>query len=208
MNIRQTVLQEGMNIFQRYGIKCLSLDAIIAELKIAKGTFFEIADSKAEFLEQCIAESVAERKARLAVLLEKATDPLTALQQVLRTHLQALAGNHPDFLRDLKNHHPACWEQVQAFSEKHLQSCLQNLLAQGAEAGLIRPDVNALLLSRLWLAQVRAVAEADLTGTFGFGFDTVFEAAFGPNLAGIATPKGLKLLQPGIPLNALSLEHV
>jgi AcrR family transcriptional regulator len=205
MNIRQTVLQEGMNIFQRYGIKGLTMEAILGELKISKGTLAEIAKSKEELLEQCIDQTLEQRKNQLDAVITQNTNTLQALQQLLKTHLRTAAGNHPNYLEDLKNDHEECWQKLNDFSEAYVAGHLKKLLELSIEAGLVQNGLDAGLISRLLLAQTNAIIETEIFSTFQFDFDTVFNQGLNSYLRGLATSKGVISLQTGNALQAPSL---
>lgn len=205
MNIRQTVLQEGMNIFQRYGIKSLTMEAILKELNISKGTLAEIAKSKEELLEQCIDQALEQRKKQLDAIISQNTNTLLALQQLLKTHLRSIAGNHPDYLADLKKDHDECWQKLTEFSEKHLFIHLKNLLDSSMEAGLLQNGLNTDLISHLLLVQANAITEIEDFSTFQYDFDNVFNQGLNSYLRGLATSKGITSLQTGNALQTPSL---
>lgn len=205
MNIKQTVLQEGMNIFQRYGIRNLTMEAIIGELNISKGTLAEIAKSKEELLEQCLEQTLEQRKKQFDAVIEHNTNSLQALQQLLKTQLRTVAGNHPNYLADLKNDHEDCWQKLSDFSEDYVLSHLKKLLETSIEAGLLQNGLDAGLISRLLLAQTNAIIETEIFSTFQFDFDIVFNQGLNSYLRGLATSKGIISLQTGNALQTPSL---
>jgi AcrR family transcriptional regulator len=205
MNIKQTVLQEGMNIFQRYGIRNLTMEAILGELNISKGTLAEIARSKEELLEQCVDQTLEQRKDHLDAVINQNTNALQALQLLLKTHLRTIAGNHPNYLADLKNDHEECWQKLTDFSEGYVLGHLKDLLETSIEAGLLQNGLDAGLISRLLLMQTNAIIETEIFSTFHFDFDTVFNQGLNSYLRGLATSKGIICLQTGNILQTPSL---
>src|SRR5687768_1640361 len=129
MDFKQTVLEEGMNIFQRYGIKNLTMETILGKLDISRGTLSEIAKSKAELLDQCIEVTLSQRKEQFANIIEQADNAVEAIITLLRVNLKAITGHHPDFLPDLRNQYQPCWQKMQAFSEQHLLVYLNQLFS-------------------------------------------------------------------------------
>ncbi|HSI90696.1 MAG TPA: TetR/AcrR family transcriptional regulator, partial [Adhaeribacter sp.] len=153
MSFRHTVLQEGMNVFRRHGIRELSMEAILSQLDISRGTLAEIARSKTELLEQCVEQALTERKIQFAQIMSMHTNPPQTIIKLLRLHLETLAGNHPAFFTDLQSYHQPCWDQIEEFSEQILKVYLKQLLAEGLEQEHFQPNLDAKLVSQLLLAQ-------------------------------------------------------
>ncbi|KAA9340768.1 TetR/AcrR family transcriptional regulator [Adhaeribacter soli] len=195
MNFRQTVLQEGMNIFQQYGIRNLSMEAILTHLDISKGTLAGIARTKAELLDLCIEETLERRKEELAAIIEEADNAVEAVMELTKVHLKSLAGHHPDFFPDLKNEYQPSWAKVQLFSDKYMLAYLTELFNLGKEQELFKADIDGKMLSQLFLIQTNSVVEAGLLQNPDENFDAVFKMAFELYLSGLLTPKGLQLLQ-------------
>lgn len=205
MNFRQTVLQEGMNIFQEHGIRNLSMEAMLVHLGISKGTLFGIAKSKAELLDLCIAETLERRKEELAAIIEEADNAVEAVAELLKVHLKSLVGHHPDFLPDLKNYHQPCWEKIQLFSEKYLLAYLTELINLGKDQELFKAGIDGKMLSQLLLIQTNSVVEAGLLENPNENFDVVYKMAFELYLSGLLTPKGQALMEAKIALQATVL---
>ena len=126
MDFKQTVLEEGMHIFQRNGIKDLTIEAMLTQLGISKGTLQGIAKTKEALLEQCVEAALMRRQTHFTGLVEVAANPVDAIMQLLHANLKALTGHHPSFLPDLKTAYPASWQQMQVFTQTFLQSTLTN----------------------------------------------------------------------------------
>lgn len=195
MDFKQTVLEEGMNIFQEYGIKSLTMEIILERLDISRGTLSEIAKSKEELLEQCIEVTLSQRQVQYANIIEQADNAVEAILSLLRVNLKTIAGHHPDFLSDLRTHHQLCWQKMQAFSQKHLQSYLSQLFTLGKEQQLFRAEINPPLLSNLLIAQTNAIIETGLLNKNAANFDEVFTMGFVYYLRSLVTEKGLAILE-------------
>ena len=195
MNFRQTVLQEGMNVFQKHGIRNVSMETIISYLDISRGTLAGIAKSKDEFLELCLEEALEQRKSEFAAIIEESDNAVEAIIKLLRVQLKSLAGHHPDFFPDLKNYHRPCWSKMQLFSEKYLIAYVTELLNLGIEQELFKSAVDSSMLSQILLIQTNSVVEAGLLQNPDENFESVFRMAFELYLHGLLTEKGALLLK-------------
>ncbi|MFC5272217.1 TetR/AcrR family transcriptional regulator [Adhaeribacter terreus] len=194
MDFRQTVLEEGMYIFQRHGIKNLTMEAILAHLDISKGTLQGIAKSKEALLDQCVDAALTSRQAHFAGLVEVATNEVEAIMQLLHSNLKALSGHHPAFLPDLKTAYPACWDKMQEFSNNYLLDTLENQFSAGKKQQLFNPEINTTLVSQLLIAQTYAILETNVLNDKEDNFNAVFKLAIEYYLRGLLTEKGLQLL--------------
>ena len=195
MDFKQTVLEEGMNIFQEYGINSLTMETILERLDISRGTLSEIAKSKDELLEQCIEVTLSQRQDQYANIIEQADNAVEAILTLLRVNLKTITGHHPDFLADLRNHHKICWQKMQAFSQKHLQVYLTQLFTIGKEQQLFKSEINPALLSSLLIAQTNAIIDTGLLDKSAMNFKEVYKMGFEFYLRGLLTEKGLVILE-------------
>jgi AcrR family transcriptional regulator len=195
MNFRQTILQEGMNVFQKHGIRNVSMETIISYLDISRGTLSGIAKSKDEFLNLCLEETLEQRKGEFAAIIEESENAVEAIFKLLRVHLKSLAGHHPDFFPDLKNYHQPCWAKLQVFSEKYLLAYITELLNLGIEQDLFKSEVDSYMLSQILLIQTNSIVEAGLLQNPDENFETVFKMAFELYLRGLLTENGNLLLK-------------
>jgi len=195
MDFKQTVLQEGMSIFQQYGINRLSMETILDKLDISRGTLAGIARSKAELLDQCIEVTLALRQEQFANIIEQADNAVEAILTLLRANLKAITGHHPDFLADLRSHHQPCWQKMQAFSEEYLRAYLTQLFNIGTEQQLFKAELNADILSNLLLTQTYAIIDAGLLTEPDDQFEDVFKMGFEYYLRGLVTEKGMAVLE-------------
>ena len=195
MDFKQTVLEEGMNIFQKYGINSLTMETILERLDISRGTLSEIAKSKDELLDQCIEVALSQRQVQYANIIEQAENAVEAIITLLRVNLKTITGHHPDFLTDLRNHHQVCWQKMQAFSQKHLRVYLNQLFTIGVEQQLFKTEINPALLSNLLITQTTAVIDTGLLNQSDANFNEVFKMGFEYYLRGLLTEKGLAILE-------------
>lgn len=195
MDFRQTVLEEGMNIFRQHGIKSLNMETILGHLEISKGTLHGMARTKEELLVQCVDAALERKLNHFSVLIEVATSELEAILQLLHAQLKALAGLHPDYLSDLKNHYPACWQKTQHFASHNLHTHLSNLFSAGIKKQLFKPETDPQLISKLLIAQINAVAEAGLLQEPENNFNSVYKLGFELYVSALLTGKGQQVLE-------------
>lgn len=183
-----------MHIFQRFGIKDLTIEAMLAQLGISKGSLQGIAKTKEALLEQCVEAALLRRQTHMAGLIEVSANPVEALMQVLHAHLKALTGHHPAFLPDLKTAYPACWQQMQVFAQTFLQNTLTSQFLAAKEQQLLKPEINAALVSQLLVAQTFAILDTPMLHEKENNFGAVFKLAIEYYLRALLTEKGLALL--------------
>ncbi|MBK0402007.1 TetR/AcrR family transcriptional regulator [Adhaeribacter sp. BT258] len=183
-----------MHIFQRHGIKNLTMEDMLAQLGISKGTLQGIAKTKEALLDQCVDAALTRRMAHFAGLLEVAANPVEALMQLLHANLKALAGHHPSFLPDMKTAYPGCWLKTQEFSNNYLQGALTSQVIAAKEQELLKPEIKAPLVSQLLIAQTYAIVETNVLNEKENNFGVVFKLAIEYYLRGLLTEKGLQLL--------------
>lgn len=166
-DLGQRILKEALDLFQQYGFKRATMDQLAARLAISKKTLYQLYPSKDSLMRAVIAEladpwlSLAQRQVASAVPLPQALGELSGVIEDLwgKVSLAMLA--------DMESM-PGLWPLVVEKREAAVQVLLA-LLQNGQRQGLVRPDLDALLLIRILISTLntfgtpRALAQFGLT---------------------------------------------
>lgn len=137
------IVEFAMKNFFRYGYSSVTVDEIVAELRMSKATFYRFFKSKEDLLGRVIrsySESIVNR-----FPIVKVHDPGTYIEQFRR-----LADFIAETLRqidarardDIRTSVPKLWESLQELQHRSITSILASFFRAGRECGLLRPEID------------------------------------------------------------------
>ncbi|WP_205502725.1 TetR/AcrR family transcriptional regulator [Rufibacter psychrotolerans] len=195
MGFKETILDEALLIFERKGIAAITTQALLEALDISRGTLHEIAGSRKDLVQRCIAHSLRARRAAADQIVAEAEGPLEGVLQLLHLCGEEMYSLSPAFVRDLQAEHPFSWARLQAFLRLLEREYLVPLLAQCAEEGYLRPGFPPRVTGRLLLHQLQALLPPKLFHPLKYTYPELFTLMIVCYLRGAATPRGLAHLE-------------
>lgn len=194
MEIKDRILQSALTLFTRNGIKSVSMDDIASDLGISKKTLYKWFDNKDDLVSGVIGghlHCVQGECAGIAGVADNAVDEMVRMMEWAKRQFSEV---NPNTIHDLRKYYPAAWQLFHDHKNKYILSQIQDNLHRGIAEGLYRPDLDVEVLSRLRLAQIDILFDADIFPHAQFGQPRVQLACNEHFLLGMVTLKGHKLV--------------
>lgn len=189
------ILEVGAELFMRYGIKSVTMDDLASELSMSKKTIYQYYKDKDEFVYQVAKCEMDKDYCDMLALKSGTADAIEEIYNISEYIKVVTKKIHPSLLFDLKKYHPRAWEVFRSF--KHTQSVklIEETLQRGMSEGLFRQEIDARVLAIMRMEQITTGFDPDAFSPTQFDIPTVQMQIFDHFVHGIATPKGLDLLQ-------------
>lgn len=159
--MKERIINCSIELFSRYGIKGLTMDAIASELGISKRTLYEYFSCKEQLLEICL-HSRMDQHQLLTLTGKSLIDELVALY----TGMQRLDLKRAHrFCRDLRKFHAPVYEILQQKLLDYASACGEHV-EMGIREGYIRRDVQPAMVCiavSVCLTQLFAYADYEYT---------------------------------------------
>ena len=188
---KQEFLQKVFKLYNKYGIKSVTMDDVARELGISKKTLYEWVKDKHELVEQVINHSqhCNEQEEHLDAqksALDKAFSVYTFVATILKDF-------NPSVAYDLKKYYPDLFEKKQKEQRTKMLEGMRQNLTLGIKEGVYRKDLNVDLISRLHLLNIESIRDNDV---FESTIPTIelFREMFKFYLRAIANPDKLDLI--------------
>ena len=187
------ITSAARSLFFQHGFYKVSVDDLVSELHISKGTIYKHFRSKEKLVEEVLAQFNRQRNADLAKIMDDdSADFAQKLRQITIVQAAALSQINDRFYDDLRIHYPPLWQQYQAARQFRMDNYYRVLFQEGIAQGVIRSDVNEafLLLAYTKLMEL-VIRPKSLPTTLNDAYQlltTLF-------LEGALTPQGRKELE-------------
>lgn len=179
----------------RYGIKSISMDDISRELGISKKTLYQFIDNKSELIEQIFQQQIECEKLDMANIRKESTDAVDEILRMARYVIEELRQISPTTMYDLQKYYRSTWRQMEALHQKHIYLLIRENIERGMKEGLYRAGVDADIIAKLYVAKTSMVADEDFFPPLQYNMEKLFKQYIMYHIHGVASAKGLALLQ-------------
>ncbi len=194
MDTKERIITESLNLFIRYGIKAVTMDTIAEYLGISKRTIYEHFKDKDNLLESCIAYQMNKEEIANRQILEQSDNLIEAFLEHIKRNVAAMNSVSPLFFRDAKKYHSAVFRKMGRQHEHKSNDFIRRYIQEGKKQGYIRKDVNDDIVSILLKEQFRIMGNEDIFPSDKYSKSEVFENIAINFIRGIATEKGLQII--------------
>lgn len=185
-------------LFQKYGIKSVTMDDIAKELAISKKTLYQHFTDKKDLVTK-IADYLIHLSADHDKMLNKtklnAIEELVFVYQFLN---KILKDHNPSMMYDLKKYYPDIFEKLHNDRRNLIFQGMMHNLTKGQKEGYYRSDFNCEIIAKLHVFRIENMVDSDMFSKADFESENVFKEIFIYHLRGVASEKGIKLFEEGI----------
>jgi AcrR family transcriptional regulator len=190
--MKDTILCAVGELFQKYGIRSVSMDDIAHHLTISKKTIYQSFNDKNDLVAQIVTMIVA---AKLSEYSQAASCASNALEELhitaglIRKHFKEL---NPAFMYDLKKYHPSAWEIFAQHEKEVIYKAVVESLERGKKEGFVRPEINVQVIAKIRFEQIHSSFDESVFPKDEFHFPEVQMQLFDFFVHGVLTEEGLK----------------
>jgi TetR/AcrR family transcriptional regulator, cholesterol catabolism regulator len=207
MNITERIVNHAVELFVRSGIRAITMDDISSEAGVSKRTIYENFKDKDELLRACLAFIDEHHARETEQIMAQSNNTIDLVFRFLKHGVKAINSINPLFLADLKKYHYRIWKETYSINSDKYLSQTFTILKKGINEGLFRKDVDIEIVANLLNEQLILMSDERIFPSLKFSKTVVFENIIINFFRGIATGKGLEIIdkymnQPEIPEQA------
>jgi TetR/AcrR family transcriptional regulator, cholesterol catabolism regulator len=190
------IQQKAQNLFFKYGIKSVTMDDIARELTISKKTLYQFFENKTDILQSIAHANKArdiEMIGKITVASKDAIDEMLHIAKYVTHELSQITSQTA--LYDMQKYYPEIWIQYMEFQQEFIYEQIKKNVTRGIEEGYYRPNIDADIIAKLYVSKTDCVIDEDMFPSKKYDKVKLFKEYFTYHIHGIATTKGLKLLE-------------
>lgn len=194
MEPKQKILHEAASLFMKFGFKSITMDDIAREMGVSKKTLYQYFTDKNDLVNQTIDEHLQFMETNCSRITDENQDAVSTMINITKFVSGTIKQVNYKILFDLKKYFREAWDKMTnhriSFISEHVY---QNINA-GISQGLYRSDLNAKLISRMYVHLVDFLVDPDWLEKEGFDLKHVHIQIIEFHLRAICTDKGIKIL--------------
>jgi AcrR family transcriptional regulator len=194
MEPKERILRGAEELFFKYGIKSITMDDIAKHLAISKKTIYQYFSDKNELVEVLMSVNLKKDECEFKQIQQDSDNMVVEVFNMMKHMGVMFSKVNPNIFYDLQKYHPNAWKQFKTFKQETMAKMVESSLERGIREGLVRPDLDAKILSRLRIEQVEMGFNSEVFPPDKFKLVEVQIAMIDHFLYGICTLKGHKLI--------------
>lgn len=195
MTTSEKILAQTAEMFIHSGIKAITMDDISRETGVSKRTIYENFRDKDDLLLACLEYLDEAHQKETDKIIAGSENTIDMVFSLLKDGVNMLKTVNPLFFTDLKKYHYGVWRKTyKTNNEKHLSQTLTHL-KRGIGEGLIRADIDTEVAAILLHEQLKILSDESIFPSNKYSILVVFENIMVNFIRGIATKKGLEIIE-------------
>lgn len=171
------------------------MDEIASQLGVSKKTIYQFYSDKDELVLAVANFLIKFTEHNCSEHCSHAENAIEEIFQAMDFGQRILEEINPAMLFDLEKYHPEAYKNFQKHKNGFMKKTLETNLQRGIREELFRPEINIDVLTRFRLETMLMVLDQDIFPQNRYKFDEVHRELMEHFLYGIASLKGIKLIQ-------------
>jgi len=195
MDHKERILVKSHELFNRYGIRSVSMDDIAAQLGMSKKTLYQYYTDKDELVNAVFDIELSNSKTQCVECTKKGENAIHEVFLSFDVVEEMLKTMNPSVLFDMEKYHPSAYKKFDDFRNGFLYRIIRSNLERGIKEELYRPEIDTDILSRYRLYSVLLSFNPEVFPLSKTNAAYIEQQLLELFLFGLATPKGQKLIQ-------------
>lgn len=178
----------------KYGIKSMTMDEMARQLGVSKKTLYQYVSDKNDLVECCLTLQQAEEQRKIQEITEKTDNAIEQMLRISKVIIEELSQVHPSIFFDIAKYHPSAMKMISSHKENFVCGCIEQNLINGINQGVYRKNLNAKVISSIYVRTIDIVLNGDLSNQVNMKADQIYSEMIRYHIRGCASEKGLKYL--------------
>ena len=194
MDTRERIVAECSRMLMSVGPTSMTMDDVARACGISKRTLYETFPDKRTLIGECIHREHENKNAQMKEIFSTSSNCFEAMYRVYQRARKMYETTSVAFINDIKRLYPDIFEK-HVENEKNVINGIASVLRQAQEEGLVFKRINPEIAAYLFSHSMRALHENPSGTKYGFKEEDVFDHVFISFLRGVATIKGIEMIE-------------
>jgi AcrR family transcriptional regulator len=192
---KQEIITGVARLYNKYGIKSITMDDVARELGISKKTLYTFFSDKSALVSDVIDYLIKEKTDIFEQQKKGRENAVEELLFIFRYYLSIIKDFNPSLEFDLKKYYPKIYKRVKKLKRQGITENTLANLKRGKKEGYFRPELNEDFITRLYLLRIESLPESDLFSQEEIFSQDLFQEMFFYHLYGVLSEKGVAYLK-------------
>ncbi len=191
----ENIVEKVSNLYQKYGIKSVTMDDVSRELGISKKTLYAYVANKEELVEKFIEYKTDQKRCNVEWIQEQELNAIEELLAVNEHVVEMLKNFNPSTEYDLKKYYPELYKNLRKHRMDSMYKAVLSNIEKGKKEGYYRTELNGEIIAKIYVSRIENSFESEM-----FTLEELTSAKFINemmiyHIRGIANKKGIDFLE-------------
>ena len=191
----RNILLKVRDLYTKYGIKSITMDDVASELSISKKTLYQYVTDKDDLVGKFIDNEIEIRQEEICKCFNFGFNAIEELFEISVFMNKLMREQNPATEHDLKKYYPHHYQKTVKTRRDRMYTYILLNLQKGKEEGLYRPDLDEEVIAKLYLSRSENIHFNELFTVEEFTSLKLFVELLAYHVRGIATEKGIIVLE-------------
>jgi len=192
MEISDRILNAAISLFERLGIRSVSMDDISRQLGMSKKTIYQYFKDKDEIVTCFCSWHRKTHNARLRQIAEDSPTALHELVAISQYMKETIRTINPGLLHELHKYHPNGYSVFQDHKNLDMMPSIIRSFERGIAEGVYRSEIDVHILAKLRIEQFEMAFNPNIFPPQKFPLYEVHKQLMQHFFYGLLTPEGLE----------------
>jgi len=195
---KDRLIIRAATLFAENGCKAITMNDIANSMGVSKRTIYENFTDKASLLEACLHYFFGHQEFDIEQILQSSDHIIGTIFKMLENTSKLFFQLKFNFFNEVQKYYPEIYNNtVEIYKQKHLENT-EKLLQKGIQDGIVRQDVNPLIIAVLISEVSVMVLQKDIFSGYGVHKKTAMHNCMSCITRGMFTEKGMQILDAHI----------
>ncbi len=194
MEPKERILEKAHELFNRYGLRSVSMDDIAAQVGMSKKTLYQYFTDKNDLVDAVFTTIMEANKTHCTLEQQKAENALHETFLAFDRTQEMFAEMNPSVLFDMEKYHPLTFTKFKDFKNSFLYGMIKTNIERGIKEELYRPDIDVDTLARFRVHSILLAFNNEVFPANRSRLVEIEQQLIEHFLYGLATSKGVKLI--------------
>ncbi len=195
MSMDTKIWTKAKELFMKYGIKSVSMDDLSRQLGISKKTLYQFVDNKNGLIRKVIRMHLESEKKEIDAISKESKDAIHEMLMIARHTSIKLREANPSTMYDLQKYYPDSWLEFQSLHEEYVFEVIKNNIIKGIDSGIYRDNIQPDIIAKFYVGKSFILVDDKVFPSSTYRVEELFNEFFSYHIHGIASQKGLELLE-------------
>ncbi|WP_298541811.1 TetR/AcrR family transcriptional regulator [uncultured Aquimarina sp.] len=192
--MKEKIIEKANDMFLNLGFKSVTMDDLASEMGISKKTIYAHFQNKTKLVEATTDHLFCTISDGIDAILEESKEPIEELYAIKAFVMYHLKDEKTSPQYQLQKYYPKIHNNLKVKQFETMQECVIENLERGIKKGVFRENIDIEIISRLYFMGMIGIKDQEMFPRQIFPVSKLMADYLEYHVRGIATEKGLKIL--------------
>jgi AcrR family transcriptional regulator len=195
MITKESIIETATKLFMQHGVKTITIDRIVKELRTSKRTIYTHFKDKVTLLDACLDVYNTKIRAENEEIIKSSGNVIEAMGKLHQKIVRRSHQVNPNFFSDIIHYYPGLLNESYKRNGNYAHQQLIDLADAGIKEGIFQEDMDVEVVGKTVLKLLKLLKDNELFPATEFSKERLTFGIMVPYLRGLCTEKGIKLLK-------------